>query len=214
MLRLPPDLREAFKEPLGRVYTDPAVLLRDVDTASDAAVGHADGDPDGGHDAEASESDDPADPPVASDPPLVAVGDVVTFHLRRADRDPDVMVVDGRTKRDEVDPAVSDELDEADYARVEVENPPAELSEALLDALVDALAADHPVVIYVDGEEDLATLPAIVAAPLGGSVVYGQPDEGMVHVPVTEESKAEARDLLVQFDGDVDAALAKLTSNL
>ncbi|MFC6726763.1 DUF359 domain-containing protein, partial [Halobium palmae] len=58
--------------------------------------------------------------------------------------------------------------------------------------------------------EDLATLPAIVAAPLGASVVYGQPDQGMVHVPVTEETKAEARDLLARMDGDVDAALALL----
>ena len=176
MLRLPADLRGAFKDPMGRVYTDPVDLLRDADQ---------------------------------TEGPIVAVGDVVTFHLRQADRDPDVAVIDGKTKRDAVDEAVAEVLD-GDADRIEVENPPATLSEALLDALVTALDAADPTVIFVDGEEDLATLPAIVAAPIGASVVYGQPDEGMVHVPVDEETKAEARELLSQFEGDVEAALARL----
>ncbi|SEO92754.1 hypothetical protein SAMN04487948_10822 [Halogranum amylolyticum] len=176
MLRLPADLRGAFKEPMGRVYTDPVDLLRDADQ---------------------------------TEGPIVAVGDVVTFHLRQADRDPDVAVIDGKTKRDAVDEAVAEVLD-GDADRIEVENPPATLSEALLDALVTALDAADPTVIFVDGEEDLATLPAIVAAPIGASVVYGQPDEGMVHVPVDEETKAEARELLSQFEGDVEAAFARL----
>lgn len=176
MLRLPADLRGAFKDPMGRVYTDPVDLLRDADQ---------------------------------TEGPMVAVGDVVTFHLRQADRDPDVAVIDGKTKREAVDEAVSEVLD-GDSDRIEVENPPATISAALLDALVSALDADDPTVVFVDGEEDLATLPAIVAAPVGASVVYGQPDEGMVHVPVDEETKAEARELLSQFEGDVEAALARL----
>ncbi|EJN58259.1 GTP-dependent dephospho-CoA kinase family protein [Halogranum rubrum] len=176
MLRLPADLRGAFKDPLGRVYTDPVDLLRDADQ---------------------------------TEGPIIAVGDVVTFHLRQAERDPDVAVIDGKTKREAVDEAVSEVLD-GDADRIEVENPPATISEALLDALVSALAADDPTVIFVDGEEDLATLPAIVAAPVGASIVYGQPNEGMVHVPVDEETKAEARELLSKFEGDVDAALARL----
>ncbi|WP_129112691.1 GTP-dependent dephospho-CoA kinase family protein [Halegenticoccus tardaugens] len=184
MLRLPEDLRGAFKEPLGRVYTDPAILLRAVESASDEHGGCARG-------------------------PLVCVGDVVTYHLRRADRDPDVAVVDGKTKRREVTAEVRATL-EGDNPQIEVENPPATLSSDLLAALRTALDADEPTVILVDGEEDLATLPAIVAAPLGASVVYGQPDEGMVHVPVTEEAKAEARDLLARMEGDSDAALARL----
>ena len=38
--------------------------------------------------------------------------------------------------------------------------------------------------IVVEGEEDLATLPAILYAPPGSVVVYGQPDEGSVLVKV------------------------------
>ncbi|MFB6107273.1 MAG: GTP-dependent dephospho-CoA kinase family protein [Haloplanus sp.] len=171
MLRLPDDLRGAFKEPLGPVYTDADALLADAGT------------------------------------PLVAVGDVVTYHLREAGHAPDVALVDGRTERHPVEDAVRRGLPAAD---VTVENPPGTLSRALLAALVDALAGEAPVVVGVDGEEDLATLPAIVAAPDGASVVYGQPGEGMVLVAVTESSRATARDLLTRMDGDGDAALALL----
>jgi hypothetical protein len=143
------------------------------------------------------------------DGPLVAVGDVVTAHLLRAGRMPDVSVVDGRTKRSAVSDATAAAL-EALPPGTEVENPAAELSESLLVALRDALAASEPQVVDVDGEEDLATLPVVVAADPGTSVVYGQPDEGMVLVRVTPETRAELRGLLERFDGDVEGALALL----
>ncbi|KAB1187353.1 MULTISPECIES: GTP-dependent dephospho-CoA kinase family protein [Haloferax] len=140
--------------------------------------------------------------------PLVAVGDVVTFYLRRAERPPDVAVVDGKTKRE----AVSDEIRRAvETGRlVEVTNEPGTISRDLVAALVDALAADGPTTLLVDGEEDLATLPAVLAAPLGSTVVYGQPDEGMVRITVDEAAKTEMRDLLFQFDGDTETVLAPI----
>ncbi|KTG30525.1 GTP-dependent dephospho-CoA kinase family protein [Haloferax profundi] len=140
--------------------------------------------------------------------PLVAVGDVVTFYLRRAGRAPDVAVVDGKTKRE----AVGDEIRRAvETGRlVEVTNEPGTISRDLVAALVDALAADEPTTLLVEGEEDLATLPAVLAAPLGSTIVYGQPNEGMVRVTVDEAAKTEMRDLLSQFDGDVDAVLAPI----
>ena len=173
MLELPDDLRGAFKDPLGPVFTDPETLL----AADDAGT------------------------------PLVAVGDVVTAHLRDAGHLPDVAVIDGKTERHAVDDSIGRSLPDPD---IEVTNPPATLSRALLDALVEALARDGPTTIGVDGEEDLAALPAILATPLGGCVVYGQPGEGMVLVPVTAETRTLARDLLSRMTGDVDAALARL----
>ncbi|QLG61173.1 GTP-dependent dephospho-CoA kinase family protein [Halorarum salinum] len=141
--------------------------------------------------------------------PIVAVGDVVTYHLRVAGRDPDVSVLDGRTKREAVSEEIAAVL-AGGNPRIEVENPPATLSADMLDALREAIDRDENVVIHVTGEEDLATLPAIVAAPDGASVVYGQPDEGMVLVPVTPETRAEARDLVGRMDGDVEAAFDRL----
>lgn len=142
--------------------------------------------------------------------PIVAVGDVVTYHLREAGHEPHVAVIDGRTKRDAVDEHIAAVLEDAGDHRIDVVNEPAELSRELLIALSDAVAREEHTVILVEGEEDLATLPAVLATPLGGSVVYGQPDEGMVLVDVTESARATMRDLLVRFDGDADAALATL----
>ncbi len=51
----------------------------------------------------------------------------------------------------------------------------------------------------VDGEEDLATLPAILYAPLGSAVVYGQPNEGSVLVMVTPEKKKQIENLMKQM---------------
>ncbi|WP_435334000.1 GTP-dependent dephospho-CoA kinase family protein [Haloarchaeobius sp. TZWWS8] len=131
--------------------------------------------------------------------PLVTVGDIVTYHVVRAGREPDVALVDERTKRERVDSEVRETVV---YPDVRVPNPAGALTEELVVALRAGLAADDPQTIFVEGEEDLATLPAVLAAPVGASVVYGQPDEGMVHVRVTEESKAEIRSLLDRMDGD------------
>ena len=173
MLELPDDLRGAFKDPLGPVFTDAEALL-----AADGAGR-----------------------------PLIAVGDVVTAHLRDAGHLPDVAVIDGKTERQSVDASIDCSLPTPD---IEVSNPAATISRPLLDALVEALGRGDPTTVGVDGEEDLAALPAILAAPLGGCVVYGQPGEGMVLVPVTDETRALARDLIGRMDGDADAAVALL----
>jgi uncharacterized protein (UPF0218 family) len=135
--------------------------------------------------------------------PIVAVGDVVTDHLLSVTV-PHVASVDGLTKRT----ALDEPIDLSPFEqRITVENPAAALSKELLGALREALDADATTVIVVDGEEDLVTLPAVVAAPSGTSVVYGQPDKGMVLATVDEELTADMRDLLSRMDGDHEAAL-------
>ncbi|RQH02018.1 DUF359 domain-containing protein [Natrarchaeobius oligotrophus] len=134
--------------------------------------------------------------------PLIAVGDVVTYHLLQAGRPPDVAVVDERTEREAVDGEIREAVTAETH--VEVANRPAELSEDVVRALLEGLAAEEPTTILVDGEEDLVALPAIAAAPDGASVVYGQPGEGMVHVEVTDDARAAVRALLDRFEGDLE----------
>jgi len=143
--------------------------------------------------------------------PLVAVGDIVTYHLVRAGEVPDVALVDGHTKRSAVEDHVQEAIDSGVFDReVRVSNPPATLSADLLTALREAIDADGSTVVVVDGEEDLAALPAIVAAPAGASVVYGQPDEGMVLVTCDPETVEAVRDLLARMDGDTDRLWGRL----
>ncbi|MFB6074095.1 MAG: GTP-dependent dephospho-CoA kinase family protein [Haloarculaceae archaeon] len=141
--------------------------------------------------------------------PVIAVGDVVTYHLLEAGTTPAVALVDERTERAAVDPAIRERVDGFDRER-EVENPPATLTDDLLAALADAVDEAGTTLLRVDGEEDLAALAAVVAAPDGASVVYGQPGEGMVLVTCDETVRGRVRDLLERMDGDADAALAAL----
>lgn len=58
---------------------------------------------------------------------------------------------------------------------------------------------DKRIVIKVNGEEDLSVLPLVLAAPLGFSIFYGQPGEGLVRVDVSEKTKEEIYTLVSQF---------------
>jgi uncharacterized protein (UPF0218 family) len=141
-----------------------------------------------------------------ANPPLVTVGDIVTYHLTTAGRTPDVALVDGRTKRTAVEDHIQETIQDDTFDRErKVVNPPATLSAGLLDALRVALAdaaEGTTTIIVVDGEEDLAALPAIAIAPDGATIVYGQPDEGMVRVTGEPDTRDRMCDLLGRLDGD------------
>jgi uncharacterized protein (UPF0218 family) len=120
------------------------------------------------------------------------------------------MVVDEMTKRSAVDESIKNALGSPD---VVVENPAASLSAELIVALRDAVLADGPMRILVEGEEDLVALPAICLVPIGGSVVYGQPDEGMVLVRVDEAIRSRIRSIIDRMDGDPDRVFSLLTES-
>jgi uncharacterized protein (UPF0218 family) len=135
--------------------------------------------------------------------PVVTVGDIVTYHLLEADFRPDVAVVDGKTKRERVERDVLGSIEAFDE-RIDVANPQSTITDELLDALATALENTEPTVIVVDGEEDLVTLPAVIAVPEDGSVVYGQPDAGMVLITVDTERKRHCQDLIERMQSDYD----------
>jgi uncharacterized protein (UPF0218 family) len=141
----------------------------------------------------------------ATGSPLVTVGDVVTYHVLEAGRTPTVALVDERTERSAVDPEIAERLAGNDFDVVrQVSNPAATLSEPLLRVLREAIESGETTLIEVDGEEDLAALPAIALVPVNASVVYGQPGEGMVNTVVDAEARAQMEELLSRMDGDTD----------
>ena len=58
---------------------------------------------------------------------------------------------------------------------------------------------DPPALIFVEGEEDLAVLPLVLAAPLGVIILYGQPKEGVVLREVDAQAKALAAAFVDRF---------------
>ncbi|AUG46083.1 hypothetical protein BVU17_00520 [Haloarcula taiwanensis] len=143
--------------------------------------------------------------------PIIAVGDMVTYHLVEAGRVPDLALIDERTKRSAVDADVTAAIGGFDR-ELAVANPAATLTAELLTALRDGIDSDGTTLLDVDGEEDLATLPAVLAAPAGASVVYGQPDEGMVLADCDDAARDRVRSLLERMDGDAERAIALVSS--
>ena len=124
---------------------------------------------------------------------VYSVGDVVTHSLQQNGITPAIAVVDGQTMR-----SPCTKMPEIAGACIRVKNPPGTITDDLIIALTHAV--DHtPVTILVEGEEDLAVIPLVIAAPLSSVVIYGQPNEGVVLRVIDESAKAAARRLLSQF---------------
>ncbi|MFB6170358.1 MAG: GTP-dependent dephospho-CoA kinase family protein [Haloarculaceae archaeon] len=139
----------------------------------------------------------------AAGEPLICVGDVVTYHVTGAGVTPALAIIDGKTKREADERAIEDLG--AFEREIHVTNPAATLTGDMLDAIHEALHGGEATVIVVEGEEDLAALPVVVTAPVGASLVYGQPDEGMVLAHVDEALQRDIHALLSRMDGDHDA---------
>lgn len=139
-----------------------------------------------------------------SSPCLITVGDVVTENIIKLGIKPHLALYDYKTERRGYSP----EVDE-DAVIITVNNPAATITSALLRAMrraVELIGRGRRVHIRVCGEEDLATVPAVVYAPEGALVVYGQPREGIVLIKVTPETKLKFAKMLrrmeVVYDGN------------
>ena len=121
--------------------------------------------------------------------PLIAVGDVSVQTLVKNGIVPDVSIIDFLVNRKRTFANLAQlgfVQSNPDYA---VANPPGQISKKLILTVAKALKSRSNQVILVKGEEDLATIPAILLSPLGTTVCYGQPEKGIVGVKVNENVK-------------------------
>lgn len=136
--------------------------------------------------------------------PLVLVGDVTASVMTKMGYVPSLILVDNHTKRGKEIPT----LMVKPARRVKVKNPAGMLGGELFEAVEEAIReitvqddeVDGPVLIEVDGEEDLSTLAAISLLPLGGTVVYGQPDAGLVVVRIDKDIKNKVEEMLQEME--------------
>lgn len=136
--------------------------------------------------------------------PILAVGDIIAASLLECGWSPAVAVVDGRSHREPIDPATRETLADLS-AHNRVENPSGTITRSLVEALLDAIEAPLPAKVVVDGEEDLAVMAAVLAAPDGWVVAYGQPHEGVVSITVDETARDRIDDMLEYLEGDREA---------
>ncbi|MBU7044477.1 MAG: DUF359 domain-containing protein [Theionarchaea archaeon] len=118
---------------------------------------------------------------------IIAIGDVVTENLLKVGITPTMYIVDGKSRRESVDS--SPDCD------ITVRNPQSHITHELTEAIQKGYRR-----IYVEGEEDLAALPAILYADEHTLIIYGQPNEGIMVIRPTEENKQKVRETLALFE--------------
>ncbi len=114
--------------------------------------------------------------------PLVSVGDQCTHDLIQMGLIPDMIVVDFKIRREEIGGEMKKVI--APYAKSAfvVLSAPGRISDQLSEA-VGIVLSEGRGAIFVAGEDDLSAL-LIMARAAAGTLVYGQPDEGAVVVPL------------------------------
>ena len=129
---------------------------------------------------------------------VIAVGDKVSEELLKAGIKPDIVLFDGKTKRQEI--AVPDAVKKYEAEEKKTVNPAATITGEAVETIKSAIASGKKTKIFVEGEEDLLTLPAIRAAPENATIIYGQPDEGLVVVKSDSKSKDKAKKIMDEMN--------------
>jgi len=124
---------------------------------------------------------------------VITVGDVTSATLLDEGYSPQVMIVDGITKRGKYEREFKSECEYLIY------NPAAVIYPEAWSTIDTAIHRNKHTLVTVDGEEYLLGFPAVLLAPEDSVLLYGQPDVGIVWVPVTQENKLLARNLLEQM---------------
>ena len=131
-------------------------------------------------------------------PPLiVTVGDVVTANLLEGGVRLDIFMIDDKTLRDKKKKYVTNRGEK----RFEIINPAGLIKEESIKILKKSfqIASNEKKIVEIfvtEGEEDLLGIPAVVLAPNGTLIFYGQPEvleypSGLVMVEVTPAKKKE-----------------------
>ena len=130
---------------------------------------------------------------------LCCVGDLVSASAVRVGLKPDIAVIDGKTLRE----------DEVDFKfdffekRIEAYNPAGYITCELISALkqaVDEAEQGKKVLVFVNGEEDLAVMPLGMLLPEKSLIIYGQPHEGVVALMIDSEKKVLILNLLRRME--------------
>jgi uncharacterized protein (UPF0218 family) len=121
---------------------------------------------------------------------VTTVGDVVSRETLAAGITVNLRIVDQMTLRKRISPV---EINAERTYRVS--NPAGVITKEAWDTIREALA-DGEAVIYVEGEEDLLAIPAILESPDNAIIVYGQPSQGIVIVTASSDMKMEVRKMV------------------
>jgi len=120
---------------------------------------------------------------------VIAVGDYTSAKLREHKARVNIYIIDRKVER-----RPWQIFDTSGLKVIECVNEPGTICPETASKLHELLTKPgvKDVVVVVKGEEDLLALAAIISAPEGSTIVYGQPGAGSVYVKVDKELKKKA----------------------
>jgi len=129
---------------------------------------------------------------IYSESNVITVGDRTTETLLNLGLIPQIQVVDGLEKRKPREIPVAESIN----TELTCNNPAGEITDESVSVIKKAISSEPHVRIIVNGEEDLLVLPICMNAPDGFIVMYGQPNEGLVIVKITPDTREKIQKLL------------------
>ncbi len=129
---------------------------------------------------------------ISDDSYVITVGDATTEKMLKLGIVPSLQIIDAREKR------VKREAPEIKENTINLSctNPAGEITVQSIDTIKQALNEKPPVRITVNGEEDLLVIPVCIHGPDNAIIMYGQPNEGLVIVRLTEELRKKTKSIL------------------
>jgi len=130
---------------------------------------------------------------------IVSIGDQVTYTILKNNIMPVFCIVDYKTKRKSCNNEIIKLIKSYGQKKIIVKNPSGCISDDLWNSIRDSYRniGEKTIRIEVEGEEDLATLPAIILAPNRDvTIIYGLPDKGVVIVKAIEDNIIKAKKII------------------
>jgi pantetheine-phosphate adenylyltransferase len=129
---------------------------------------------------------------------IVTVGDIVTQALQKEKHEPHISFIDNRSRRETLDVIHTAAQKEGPFKN-EAGTIQSNIIRAYAGTVQETVYSKEHTQFIIEGEEDLLGLPAIILAPPGSVVLYGQYDAGIVYVLVTDEVKLFCYEMLMRF---------------
>ena len=131
---------------------------------------------------------------IQKSPILISVGDRVSRDLFANKFNLKLVIIDNKCMRKRI-------KTKKNFSKkiFSAKNPPGTITDQAIKAIIDALESSKRAQIVIDGEEDLLTLIAILYAPKNAFVIYGQPNEGIVLIKVSEKRKEDVKKILKEM---------------
>lgn len=175
--KLPSTLRDSLRTPIGKVYIGSP--LETTQKAIHYIKGY-------------------------NNPFVTSIGDYCTKQLLDMDFFPDIIIYDGKTRRND-----SLSLDLSKYQLIDVINPPEWITNDSWNNIKNTISFCTSnkcrVAIRIQGEEDLLVIPVVLLSPIGSMIVYGQPpfdkreNGGIVVILVDSDLKIRVKSILKRF---------------